>query len=188
MVWLQSIKKICELRKWLSIATAGQLGKLVRNSDISEVTLSKMNTINIKSHGDSFHAGTTDSGSMVLMGLLPVELPILGYLVPRLVLIWFDTDGALSFIEMKRVTNESQSMPDISSDDDPEFRKRFLEVLETVKAEIGFVEDTIVVQKFSDGQTGIGLDVRSNSGEIVLSWGNDYTLDVNGKVLETAKE
>ena len=144
-----------------------------------------MKTINVKSHGEAFHAGTTDSGSMVLMGLLPVRLPILGYFVPRLVLIWFEIDGAPSLIETKRVADESQALPEVSLRNDSKFREQFLLVLDSTMAEIGFVENTIVVQEFFDKQTEVGLNFRLNPNESVLSWGNHYTLDVDGKVVET---
>lgn len=128
-----------------------------------------MKLFTINSYGDEFLTGETNDGRLVLMGLL----------CPKLVAVFFGSDGRYASCENYDLTmlpprigvtgvswetdKGTESIDGIQPGSyqiyDPAFRKSFVHDLDQFKRLIGFTERAIRVQQFHVDAQGIGIDL-----------------------------
>jgi hypothetical protein len=135
-----------------------------------------MRRFNIQTYGDDFFAGRSKSGEQFLLGLL----------CPNIVLFRFNAFGTVVGKESRPWQHSAARHQGIYQIYEPVFRELLSLQMSDWRTELGFIEQTIEIELFYDGEEGVGIQLpESNECACVFWWGNEYWMNEQGEVEST---
>ena len=133
-------------------------------------------TFRLRSYGKDFRTGRSASGDQVLIGLL----------CPNLVLFRFDKGGTLMGRELRPWSFPAPFRNGVYAIYDPMFQTRLAEQIAGWQAELGFIQEPIIVRRFFDDEQWVGIELPEDENcAFVFWWAKDYWMNAAGEVEST---